>query len=71
MSSVAIFLRRKPEVFTDRYTSNGYSKHWSKHCREYNACGERVFFVQDNWYSQHYAPREHEQHRERHDDHDH
>jgi hypothetical protein len=41
----------------------GHAKHWSKHCREYNACGERVFFVQDNWYNREYAPRYQEQHR--------
>jgi hypothetical protein len=34
-----------------------HSKDWSKHCREYNACGERVFFVEDNWYSREYVPR--------------
>lgn len=31
----------------------GHRKHWSKHCREYNACGVPVYFVQDNWYHQH------------------
>jgi hypothetical protein len=40
----------------------GHAKHWSKHCREYNACGERVFFVQDNWYNREYAPRYQENH---------
>ena len=42
----------------------GHAKHWKKHCREYNACGERVFFVQDKWYNHEYAPRYQEQHRE-------
>jgi len=46
----------------------GHAKHWSKHCREYNACGERVYFVQDNWYNREYVPRYKEQHRERGDD---
>src|SRR3954463_6559960 len=23
----------------------GHAKHWTKHCHEYNACGERVYFV--------------------------
>ncbi len=40
----------------------GHAKHWSKHCREYNACGEWVFFVQDNWYNREYAPRYQENH---------
>lgn len=43
----------------------GHAKHWSKHCREYNACGERVYFVQDNWYNREYVPRYQEQHRDR------
>lgn len=34
----------------------GHAKHWSRHCREYNACGERVLFVQDNWYNHEYIP---------------
>ena len=46
----------------------GYAKHWGKHCREYNACGERVFFVQDSWYNREYVPRYQEQHRDRRDD---
>jgi hypothetical protein len=45
----------------------GHAKHWSKHCREYNACGERVLFVQDGWYNREYAPRYREQHRDRQD----
>jgi hypothetical protein len=44
----------------------GHAKHWSKHCRAYNACGQRVYFVQDSWYTSEYAPR----YRERHGDHD-
>jgi hypothetical protein len=23
----------------------GHSKHWNKHCRQYNACGQQVYFV--------------------------
>jgi hypothetical protein len=45
----------------------GYAKNWRKHCREYNACGERVFFVQDKWYSREYVPRYQGQHRDRRD----
>ena len=40
----------------------GYRKHWRKHCREYNACGERVFFVQEDWYNRVYVPRYQERH---------
>jgi len=43
----------------------GHARHWSRHCREYNACGERVLFVQDNWYNREYAPRYQQQHGDR------
>lgn len=35
----------------------GHQKHWDKHCRAYHACGQRVLFVQENWYLNDYAPR--------------
>ncbi|WP_114972681.1 hypothetical protein [Rhodoferax ferrireducens] len=34
----------------------GHEKHWDKNCRKYNACGQPVFFVQDSWYRNDYAP---------------
>ncbi len=34
----------------------GYEADWRHHCREYNACGRRVFFVRDDWYRNVYAP---------------
>lgn len=40
----------------------GHAKHWSKHCHRYHACGERVYFVQDNWYNREYVPRYRERH---------
>jgi hypothetical protein len=40
----------------------GHAKHWSKHCRKYNACGQPVYFVQDRWYQQVYVPRYREIH---------
>lgn len=46
----------------------GHAKNWSKHCRAYNACGQRVYFVQDNWYQRDYAPRYRNEHGRR-DDH--
>ncbi|MDB5802624.1 MAG: hypothetical protein JWL63_3563 [Rhodocyclales bacterium] len=56
----------------------GHRKQWSKHCGQYNACGERVYFVQDDWYQRVYVPeherrgREHsgrDRDHDRHDDH--
>ncbi len=40
----------------------GHRKHWDKNCRKYNACGQQVFFVQDGWYNNTYAPRYRENH---------
>jgi hypothetical protein len=47
----------------------GHAKHWSKHCHEYNACGERVYFVQDDWYQHEYVPRYQERHGDNHGKH--
>lgn len=40
----------------------GHARKWSKHCAKYNACGQRVYFVQDSWYNNEYAPRYRAQH---------
>lgn len=40
----------------------GHAKNWRKHCHKYDACGERVYFVQDNWYNDVYVPRYQERH---------
>lgn len=45
----------------------GHARNWRKHCRQYNACGERVYFVQNGWYNQVYVP--HYQSRNRGNDH--
>ena len=42
----------------------GHAKNWRKHCHKYNACGERVYFVQDNWYTHEYVPHYREQYRD-------
>lgn len=46
----------------------GHAKNWRKHCREYNACGERVYFVQNTWYEREYIPHYQKQHGDRRDD---
>lgn len=33
----------------------GYARHWRSHCREYEACGRPVYFVQDRWYNDVYV----------------
>lgn len=56
----------------------GHARHWSRYCGYYNACGRRVYFVQDRWYNDEYRPRYRERHGYRHEerreerwDHDH
>lgn len=48
----------------------GHRKHWAKHCHEYNACGQRVYFVRDSWYTNEYVPRYREEHGDHHENHD-
>jgi hypothetical protein len=42
----------------------GHARNWRKHCRQYNACGERVYFVQNSWYERQYVPHYQKQHRD-------
>lgn len=46
----------------------GHARDWRKHCGRYNACGERVYFVQEQWYSGEYIPHYQSQYRNRQDD---
>lgn len=45
-----------------------HAKNWRWHCRQYNACNERVYFVQNNWYQHEYVPRYQKRHGKRLDD---
>lgn len=40
----------------------GHAKNWGKHCGRYNACGQPVYFVDNNWYSNVYVPEYRKQH---------
>jgi hypothetical protein len=46
----------------------GHAKNWRRHCGEYGACGERVYFVQNDWYNREYVPRYRDYHRDRRDE---
>jgi hypothetical protein len=48
------------------YVPPGHQKHWAKHCHRYNACGQPVYFVQENWYRTQYVPVLEQRNRERH-----
>ncbi|MCL2458365.1 MAG: hypothetical protein FWF31_05840 [Desulfobulbus sp.] len=40
----------------------GHRQQWYRHCGAYNACGRPVYFVDDAWYQDVYAPRYRERH---------
>ena len=48
----------------------GHEKKWDKHCRKYNACGQPVYFVQENWYTNVYAPGRRGEHGDRDEGHE-
>ncbi|WP_296893289.1 hypothetical protein [Thiobacillus sp.] len=57
----------RPPVYL--HVPPGHARNWRKHCHEYNACGERVYFVRDSWYDREYVPRYQKRHGDRRDDH--
>lgn len=42
----------------------GHAHNWNRYCRNYNACDERVYFVQDHWYNNEYVPRYQREHQD-------
>ena len=36
------------------YVPPGHQKDWKKHCRRYNACGQPVYFVKEDWVRERY-----------------
>jgi len=63
-SSPVIILRSAGVVREPIYlhVPPGHAKKWSKHCHKYNACGQPVYFVQENWYNNEYVPQYSERH---------
>lgn len=51
----------RPPIYLNVPT--GHAKNWRKHCGKYNACGERVYFVQNSWYEREYVPQYQKLHR--------
>jgi len=41
----------------------GQQRNWRRYCANYGACGQPVYFVQEGWYSNVYAPHYRQQHR--------
>ena len=40
----------------------GHARDWAKHCAKYAACGQPVYFVDERWYQDVYAPNYRKQH---------
>jgi hypothetical protein len=36
------------------YVPPGHQRNWGKHCARYNACGQPVYFVQEQWVRERY-----------------
>jgi hypothetical protein len=36
------------------YVPPGHQKNWAKHCGRYNACGQPVYFVKEQWVRERY-----------------
>jgi hypothetical protein len=50
------------------YVPPGHQKNWAKHCARYNACGQRVYFVREDWVRERYDERRHNEQGDRRDD---
>lgn len=61
-----IIIHRQVEMYEPIYlrVPPGQAKKWRSYCGRYNACGRPVYFVQDRWYQNEYAPQYREYHRE-------
>lgn len=42
-----------------------HARNWRRYCGRYDACGERVYFVRNNWYEREYVPRYRDRHERR------
>lgn len=54
-------------VYQPLYLRVPYEHHhdWRRYCSLYNACGRPVYFVEDHWYQNTYAPQYRNEHRDR------
>jgi hypothetical protein len=63
-----VIVRPPPRVVVEEpiylHVPPGHAKHWSKHCREYDACGRPVYFVRSAEYEPGYRSERHEDERE-------
>lgn len=53
-----VIIERQVEIYEPLYlrVPPGHAKNWKRYCGRYEACGRQVYFVQDSWYRNEYAP---------------
>jgi hypothetical protein len=54
-----VIIQRPPAVLVHRppiylRVPPGHQKNWGRYCGRYEACGQPVYFVRDEWYRSHY-----------------
>jgi len=52
------------------YVPEAHQKNWRHYCKQYNACGQPVYFVKEQWVRDRYKEHENERHARHDDDHD-
>jgi hypothetical protein len=52
------------------YVPPGHRRNWRRYCGRYNACGQPVYFVRDDWYQHEYVRRYRKGHGGKGKDHD-
>ncbi len=59
-----VYVQRGPEAAPPVYlrVPPDHQRNWRRYCGQYGACGQPVYFVQDNWYRDVYSPRYREVH---------
>ncbi len=50
------------------YVPPGHQKKWGKHCAQYNACGQPVYFVKESWVRERYEHEHEHEHEHGHGD---
>ena len=60
-----VWVRRGPAYVEPVYlrVPPGHQRNWGRHCQRYDACGQPVYFVRDDWYRGTYVPYYRERHR--------
>jgi hypothetical protein len=51
IAAAPVAVQRQPIYL---YVPPGHQQNWGKHCMRYNACGQPVYFVQEQWVRERY-----------------